>query len=175
MSASDGDDGGLTIIPLGPGSGAAARASQEIPDWVKSLRPLAALTSAAIGTLVAFAQNPVEFVFRLINYYVVGGALAVGRFAVGVVLAPFDLLGGALDYLQRALVNAFAVVGIDILGVLVGIQQSIAGVVASAGPAGPLVAVGLAAVSIYLLYRLAIAALEIVPGGSSILTLGGFR
>jgi hypothetical protein len=169
------DDDGFTIIPLGPSSGTASRTYERLPDWVSNLRPLAMLAGGAMGTLIAFANDPFGFIFEAISYYILGGLLAVIRLAAGAVLYPFDLLVGALQFIQETLVGAFAAIGIDILEVLAGIQQGLGNLIASAGPAAPVLAVGLASAGLFLTYRLAIAALELVPGGSSILTLGGLR
>jgi hypothetical protein len=167
VSASGDDDGGILIAPTAGGT---------LPSWVFSLRPLApvagALASVA-SVLIAFGKDPIGFVVRIVNFYIVGGVLAVGRYAIGVVVAPFEIFGGALDFIQGALVGIFGGAGAGILSALVGIQQSVAGLIAGAGPLGPPIAVGAAAIGFYVLYRVGIAALELVPGGGALKSLLG--
>lgn len=141
MAASEddiGDDGGSTIVTV------------ELPGWVRDLRPLASF----VDVLVTFARNPFRFVASVISVYLLDGIFGIFGVVVGAIFTAFDYLVAALAFVRGFLVGAFGAVGIDILGVLVELQVSIAGVVATAGPAGPVIAVGVAAVGIYAMYRL---------------------
>lgn len=166
------DDDGPILIPTG-GFGIATQKS--IPDWVYKLKPLAALGGAAMGALIAFANDPVGFVWRIISLYIVNGIFTIAGFVVGAILQAFDIVAGAIQFAGSLLVGAFGAVGLDILGVLVDLQQELAGVVAGAGAAGPIVAIGGTAVLLVVLYRVTLALVELVPGGGSVLTLLGLK
>jgi hypothetical protein len=136
--------------------------------------------SAAIGQLVGLVTEYGSLpraVFALITLYILNGLFAIVDVIAGSVLFGFDLVVGSLQAAQALLVGAFGAVGIDILGALVGVQQAIAGVVASAGPFAPVLAVGSASLLIYGLYvfgrRLAVGLLGELPGGSTLLELFG--
>lgn len=169
MSADEGE-----TIQTDPDGSRIIVVQNALPEWVRNLRPLsqvAAALAGAAGFLIAFAKDPVGFVVTVIRNFVVGAVLQAGAFVVETILAGFDIIVGALTFVQRRLVGAFAVVGVDILGVLTSLQRTLAGIVADAGPAGPVIAVLGVAVGLYVLYRVAVAGLELVPGGSSLLTL----
>lgn len=155
------DDDGITIIPIGPGSGTATRTAQFASETADFLR--------------RFANNPAALVISVVSGFVVSVILGFFEFVAGAVLYPFDYLAGGLRWLQRQLIAAFAAVGIDILDVLLDLQSTLGSVVASAGPAGPLIAVGAAAVSLFILYRALLALVVLIPGGDSVLTFLGGR
>lgn len=182
MSASDGDDGGITLIPIGPGSSTAAGASQRLPDWIYDLKPLASVASglaSVAGVLIYFGNNPVEFIQRVISFYIVGSIFAAGRYLVETVLVPFDILVGLSNLVlvgneeYLGLLDIFGSLGAGILATLTDIQTQVLAVLAQAGPAAPIIAIGAASVGLYLLYRLAVAALLALPGGASIASLLG--
>lgn len=129
-----------------------------LPDWVKALRPLAGVVNA----LVTFGRNPVRFVFTTITSYILLAVFGVLNVVTGSVLYAFDLVLAALQFVQNFLVSGFGAVGVDILAVLVDLQVAVAGVVAGAGPAGPVVAVGLAAGGTYAVYRAGIVVLALI-------------
>jgi hypothetical protein len=136
--------------------------------------------AAAIGQLVGLVTEYGSLpraVFALITLYILNGLFAIVDVIAGSVLFGFDLVVGSLQAAQTLLVGAFGAVGIDILGALVGVQQAIAGVVASAGPLAPVLAVGSASLLIYAMYvfgrRLVVGLLGELPGGSTLLELFG--
>jgi hypothetical protein len=151
------DDGGIPLFPTSGGT--AARSAQFASETANFLR--------------RFANNPAALVISVVSGFVVSVILGFFEFLVGAVLYPFDLLVGGLAWIQRQLVVAFAFVGVDILGALRGLQQSLVGVVEAAGPAAPVVAAAAAGVAIFVLYRLTVAGLAFIPGGSSIMALLG--
>lgn len=174
MSASDDGD----TVRKAPDGSRIIVVENALPDWVTQLKPLAGVASGlagVAGALITFGQDPVGFIFRAINFYILGGILAVVDLAAGAVLYPFNRLVGGLGFIQAGLIGAFSSVGIDIQAALLSIQSSLAGLIATAGPAGPLLAVGAAAVGIFVLYRLTLAILVFVPGGDSLLTFFGGR
>lgn len=120
-----------------------------------------------------FASNPAALVISVVSGFVVTVLFGFFEFLIGAVLFPFDLLVGGLGWIQRQLVLAFAFVGFDILAALRGIQATLVEVVEAAGPAGPIVAAAGAGVTLFVLYRVTVAGLELVPGGSSIMALLG--
>jgi hypothetical protein len=129
------------------------------------------LSQRQFGRLLSFLSNPYGFVASLISVYIVGVVFDVASILIGSVLYAFDIIAGSFGYAQRTLVVGFSTVGIDILGALVGVQQAVSGVVASAGPLGPPLAVAAASLSLYVLYRLGIAALGELPVGSTVVDL----
>jgi hypothetical protein len=169
VSADDGE-----TIQTDPDGSRIIVVQNALPDWVYSLRPLTSVAGAlagAAGFLVAFAQDPVGFIVMVIRSFIIGSVLQAGAYVTNAILGGFAIIVGGLRYVQRTLVGAFGAAGVDILGVLFGLQEALAGIVAGAGPAGPVIAVLGVAVSLFVLYRLALAGLEFVPGGSSLLTL----
>ncbi|WP_276258122.1 hypothetical protein [Haloglomus litoreum] len=151
------DDGGIPLFPTGGGT--AARSAQFASETADFLR--------------RFASNPAALVISVVSGFVVSVVLGFFEFLIGAVLYPFDLLVGGLNWLQRQLVLAFAFVGFDILGTLRGVQESLAVAVEAAGPAGPVVAAGAVGLALFVLYRVTVAGLEFIPGGSSIMALLG--
>ena len=120
-----------------------------LPDWVQALRPL----SGVVNALVTFGRDPVGFIFTTITSYLLLAVFGVLNVVTESILFAFDLIVAALQYVQNALVGGFGVVGVDILGVLLELQVSVAGVVDGAGPAGPVLAVALAGAGTYAVYR----------------------
>jgi len=110
-------------------------------------------------------------IFALISLYLLNGVFSIVNVVAGSVLYVFDLFVGSLGVAQDLLVSAFGAVGVDILGALLGVQQAVSGVVASAGPLGPPLAILAASALLYGLYRLAVALLGEFPGGSTIVDL----
>jgi uncharacterized membrane protein len=163
------DDSGIPIIPIGPSTGTATK----LPGWIYTLRPLAAAGASVIAFLIAFAKDPVGFVTRIISYYLVGGILTAGTWLIEAFLYPFDLVIWGLEWLQRTLVEAFRWLGLDILGALVGLERQIAAAVEMLGPAAPVVAVAVAGIAIFGLYRAGIAGIKLIPGGDALLSLIG--
>lgn len=127
------------------------------------------------STLIAFATNPVEFIFRIINLFILNGLFAIFNTISGAVLAAFDSLVGALEFAQRALIRGFAAAGIDIIAALASIQRQFAAVFEGAGPLAPVLAAALAVGALVVLSRLAVALLGEVPVGSTIVDLLGLR
>jgi hypothetical protein len=132
-----GDDGGSTVITV------------ELPGWLQQLRtPLQQL-----GALYERFGSVPGAIFGLISLYLLNGVISILDVVAGSVLFAFDLIVAALQFVQNFLVSGFGAVGIDILGVLIDLQVQVAGVVDGAGPAGPIVAVGIAAAGTYVSYR----------------------
>jgi uncharacterized membrane protein len=136
-------------------------------DLLEPVGQLAALTKE-------YGSVP-RAIFALISIYILNGIFSIFSVIVGAVLFVFDVFVGALDTARVLLVGGFAAVGVDLLGVLVSIQEQISAVVASAGPAGPPLAVGAASIMIYVGYRLGVALLGELPVGSTIVDLLGLR
>jgi len=135
--------------------------------WLETLAELAAIREE-YGSIPAA-------IFALISLYILNGIFSIFSAIVGAVLTVFDVLTGALATAQMLLVGAFQRAGIDILGLLLDLERQIADVVASAGPLGPPLAVGATAVFLYVLYRLSVALLGELPGGSTLVDLLGLR
>jgi hypothetical protein len=124
-----------------------------------------------VASLIARYGSLPRAIFAIISLYILNGLFSIINVVAGSVLYVFDLIVGSLQTAQALLVGAFGAVGIDILGALVGVQQAVSVVVASAGPLGPPLAVAAASLSLYVLYRLGIAALGELPVGSTVVDL----
>jgi hypothetical protein len=135
-------------------------------------------TNAVIGQLVGLVRSYGSLpraIFALISLYLLNGIFSIFGVVAGSVLYVFDLIVGSLQVAQSLLIGAFGAVGVDLLGVFVALEGEIAGVVASAGPAGPVIAVGSTAVILFVGYRLAVSVLGELPVGSTIVDLLGLR
>lgn len=166
-----------------------------LPD---NLKRLASLSAGAIGTLilfatdpirfldevvfggildvlVAFGKNPIEFTFNIINLYILGGIFAIFNTIAAGVLGAFDIIVGALVIVRELLVGAFGAVGVDIIGGIVGFQQSLVESLSIFGPAAPIVLTAIAVAVMFLIYRVGVALLGELPIGSSIVDLLGLR
>jgi len=134
--------------------------------------------TTALAQLVALIRrygSLPEAVFGLISLYILQGIFDVVSIVVGSILYVFDLVVGSIDAARLLLLEAFGAVGADVLGTLVAFQREIATVIESAGPAGPPIAVGATAVLLYVGYRVAVALLGEIPGGSSLVDILGLR
>ena len=114
-------------------------------------------------------------IVAIISLYILNGVLDVVGIVVGSVLFAFDLIVGSLATAQRLLLGALGAVGIDILAALTSLQREIAGVVEGAGPAGPVIAVAAGAIGLYVLWRVGVALVGELPGGSTLVDLLGLR
>jgi len=131
-------------------------------------------TTEAIGQLVALVREYGSLpraIFGLISLYILGGILTGVRIVTGSILYVFDLVVGALQVAQSLLIGAFAAVGLDVLGLLGDLGGELGRVVAEAGPLGPPIAVGAAAVGLFAMYRVGVALVGELPLGSSIVDI----
>ena len=133
-----------------------------------------------IGELVALVRSYGSLpraIFALISLYLLNGIFEIFGVFVGAVLFVFDVIVGALSTVLSLLLGAFSAVGIDLLGVLLELEATLAGVVASAGPLGPVIAVGGTALILYVTLefgsRLVVGLIGELPGGSTLLELFG--
>lgn len=155
------DDGGITIIPIGGGQGAAARVYQFSQETARFLR--------------RFRNNPAALIISVVSGFVVSVILGFFEFLIGAVFYPFDLLARGLAYLELGLTFNFGQLGNTLLGLAANAQSAGIEIVESAGPAGPLLAMAIGAIVIVGIYRATVALLVLVPGGDSLLTLIGIR
>jgi len=124
-----------------------------------------------LGALYKRYGSVPRAIFALISLYLVNGALSIGSFVVGSVLAVFDIAAGSIRSVQLFLINSFGSVGVNILGIYKSIQLQLASVIQGAGPLGPPLAVFVGGLLIYGLYRVTIVALGELPLGSSLVDL----
>lgn len=126
-----------------------------LPSWLEPLRQVAVL-------IERYGSFP-RAIFALITGYILNGLFDIIGVVAGSVLFAFDLIVGGLAFAQGALVGAFGSVGIDILGAIAGVRQAFLDVLATAGPAAPVLAALLTVGVLVLLYRAAIALGSDVP------------
>ncbi|WP_226023219.1 hypothetical protein [Halomicrobium salinisoli] len=142
---------------------------------------LFALPQQLLGPLKQLAALVQEYgslpraIFALISTYIVASVLNLGAFAVNSVLGVFNWITGSIDVVRVTLVYWFGRAGIDVLGVIRAVQQEAAAAVATLGPLGPPVVIGVGALVIYGLYRLLVAAAGTIPGVSIAVDLLGLR
>lgn len=139
------------------------------------LAALAALPAAAIATLVAFATDPVGFIVEVVAAFVVATLLELGAIVVGVVDTFATTLAAIPRVARLALSGAFGAAGDVFIGTVASAYASLLGVVSVAGPAAPLVVVGLLAGTVALTYRVGVALVGELPGGSSLVDILGLR
>lgn len=142
-----------------------------LPGWLKRLRP----AIEQLGALYDRYGSVPAAVFGLIALYIASAVLSIGQFAVNVVLAVFDPIVQALGITELLIDLGVQTVTTDLVGALVGFRSGIADVAAAAGPLAPVIVVGVAAASLYVVYRVSIALLGELPLGSSLVDLLGLR
>lgn len=148
--------------------------AEEAKALIRALGPVAD-ELRQFGALVKQKGGIAPAIFFLISWYILGGIRSLLQVIVGSILSVFDLFVGALMVARLTLVGAFGGVGQEILGAYVTVQTVFAGLLAGAGPFAPVIAVGVAAVSLYVVIRVATVALGELPIGSSIVDLLGLR
>ena len=126
--------------------------------------------SQLVGLVSEYGSLP-RAVFALVSLYLLNGIFGILGVIVGSVLFVFDLLVASLETVRTLLVSVFGAAGLELLGALLSLERAIAGVVETAGPVGPPIAVGVTAVLLYVLYRVAVALIGEIPGGSTIVDL----
>ena len=139
-----------------------------LPDWLQALRPV-------VGTLIAFGRNPVGFIITAVATWLVAGALSVGSVLVAGADYAGTLLAAAPQSVQAFLASAFAPVAQTLVGLAGQATASIGAVLATAGPAAPVLVAVFAAVVAVVLYRVGVALLGELPGGSSLVDILDFR
>jgi len=139
------------------------------------------LPSTLLKPLVELASLYREYgsiprvIAAVISLYIVNTILSIGGFAVSILVSAGNIVSGAFVIVRELLVGAFSVVGVNILGIYQWLIGVLAGVVASLGPFGPPLAIGVGAVLVYSAYRVTIVLLGELPLGSSIVDLLGLR
>jgi len=131
-------------------------------------------TVKAIAQLAALVEeygSVPRAIFTLISIYLLSGIFDIIGVVTGSVLYVFDLGIGSLRVAQGLLIRAFGAVGVDVIETLITLQQEIGRVVESAGPLGPPIAVVSASVMLYVGYRVAVALLGEIPGGSTLVDI----
>lgn len=136
-------------------------------EWLAPIKELVALYEK-------YGSVP-RAIFGLISLYIADSVLSLGSFAVGVVLSVWDFVTRSIDSARLLLVGLFGGVGGTLLGVAELVVDEVAVAVASLGPFGPPLAVATGALTLYATYRLLIALLGELPGGSSVVDLLGVR
>ena len=133
---------------------------------------------AELVSLVRSYGSVPRAIFALISLYILEGIFSIFGVIAGSVLFVFDVIVGSFETVLSLLLGAYSAVGSDILGVFLALERNVAGVVASAGPLGPVVAVGGTALILWIVWefgsRLAIGVLGELPGGSTLLSLVGW-
>jgi hypothetical protein len=129
-----------------------------LPGWL----------SGSKETLRSFANNPEGFVLGIVATWIVGGILTVGRTVVDSILLAFDSVVGAFDLAAAGVVGALESTGSPVLTAAEGMTAFIASLAAEAGPAAPVIAVGILAFVALMWYRFGKAILLEIP------VLGGF-
>jgi len=122
---------------------------QRVPGFIWRLAPLAGV----VGFLTSFAEDPTgtlrDIILDVVLSFVLGGILDVLSQLVDLLLQAFEQAASAPVLAAEGLVNAGRAIGGIFIGGI-GIVADLAGaLVAAAGPFGPLIMLGLAAVVVY--------------------------
>jgi len=137
----------------GDGGGGGVSWSLIAPDWVKDLKDLGKLGTAALAFLVAFAEDPIgtlqDIVLDVVLSLVLGAIIDVLADLIDLVLQAANQAASTPVLIARGLIQSGAATGNLIFKLTAFFGELAAGMIAAAGPFGPIVAFGLAAVVVY--------------------------
>jgi len=136
-------------------------------SWLSPIAQLAALYNE-------YGSLPRAFT-AIISSYIVSSVFGLGSYVVDSVLSVFDVITFSLGYVQRQIGRQAGFLGINVLGILRGVQRQIGAVIESLGPAGPPVAITVFALILFAVYRIGVALLGELPVGSSLIDTLGLR
>ncbi|GCF13245.1 hypothetical protein Harman_11800 [Haloarcula mannanilytica] len=122
---------------------------QRVPGFVWRLAPLAGV----VGFLTSFAEDPTgtlrDIILDVVLSFVLGGILDVLSQLVDLLLQAFEQAANAPVLAAQGILDAGRAIGGIFIGGI-GIVADLAGaLVAAAGPFGPIIMFGLAAIIIY--------------------------
>lgn len=164
--SSSGDGGGIKVI----------RVVKRIPlpNWLKGLQPYIGTLKSAARTIqrAGSLQNLVKIV---IAGWVVSGILTAGEFVASQIMLVFHPLLNALGLTEAAIIEPLRTVGTIILDFMRTITDAVVSVTGVAGPAAPVITLGFATITLYLLYRLTVSILGEVPVLSTVVDFLGVR
>lgn len=124
-----------------------------LPGWISDLRPLAGVA----GFLVALASDPAEalrdVILDVVLSFVLGGVVDVLGAVFGQFLAAFEQAAAVPGILAGALLSFGDSVGSTVLTLVFSVADLVRQLASSAGPFGPLLAFGVAAVVVYIAFE----------------------
>lgn len=136
---------------MAPKPGPSTLLIPKVPDWMKGLEPFKSELKS-IGRAVKNAGSLEKAVLGIITTWILNGVFGIIERLVALVWLAFGPLLEALGLAEGAVVDAFASVGDLVLGLLMDLQSTLAGLVGVAGPAAPLVGSALAVAVIWATY-----------------------
>lgn len=165
-SSGSGDGDGIKVI----------RVVKQIPlpNWLTSLQPYVGTLKSAARTIqnAGSLQNLIKIV---IAGWVVSGILTAGEFVAAQIMLAFHPLLSAVGVTEGAVIVPLRTTGAALLDMGRTINDAVVSVTGVAGPAAPVITLGFATISLYLLYRLAASVLGEVPVVSTIVDFLGVR
>lgn len=127
---------------------------EKIPGWAdgnEGLKKLAGIGTGGAATLLAFAENPQEFIIGTVLEALVGYVLSAGAVAVEAVASVWEPLLGLPQATFAPVFDAGGSILLSFQDFATSINTSLEGLAASAGPAAPIVIVLFWAVALVLL------------------------
>ena len=137
-----------------------------IPSWVRdleALKPLAGLSAAAIAGLVAFAEDPTEFIIERVLGFVVAQILAGGAYLVEQVDRALAPLVGLPETLAAPILSGGGAAADAVVSVLQVLNDSLITTYAAAGPAAPFIPLVIALLTGIALSWAARALIRVIP------------
>lgn len=120
------------LVGKGGGGGAFLKTSA-LPDWVKSLQPLAAIA----GVLVAFAEDPIGFIRSYLAQIAAGWAADIVDSFIAAILDVASVLGGIVGDAGDVVVDGLLVPVATSGGLLISTHETLVSAVQSLGPLAP--------------------------------------
>lgn len=124
-----------------------------------------------VATLAAFAKDPVGFIVEVVAAFFVATLLELG----GIAVAAVDTVAATAATIPRVigllLRGAFGQAGAVVIDGIAELYVGIATTARAAGPAGPVLVTVTLALTLVALYRVSVALIGEVPGGSSLVDM----
>jgi hypothetical protein len=136
-----------------------------------ALAPLAGVASV----LVAFGEDPVGFIVEVVAAFLVATLLELGGIAVGAVDTIASTVAAVPRFVRLLVSGAFSQAGALVIGGIADLFRGVATTAQAAGPAGPVLVTVTLALTLVALYRVSVALIGEVPGGSSLVDIFNLR
>lgn len=133
-----------------------------IPNWLQILQPVSG-TLATVGNKIKQYGSFRAAVVAIVAGWVVQNVLNVGTIIIESVLLAVRPLLNAIGLTEAAIIRPLQMTGRTIFGAFRSVNAAIADVTGVAGPAAPVITLGLTTLVLYLGYRLAVSLLGEVP------------
>lgn len=121
-------------------------------------------TLAALRSIIGFfGTNPVRALSTFLVSFIVSLFLGLGQMLVKFVAAPFAFINNLIVWFGAFVASLIGPIGGIPLDVLQGVLEAVGDLAARAGVAGPIIAVGVSMLVIYVGYRLLVSYADNIP------------